>query len=342
MAYKKNIFNLVIVFSILVIIGASVFINKDTKIEKHFNYYYSKGVVSEVLDERLEPHNLYPDRSIGRQELVVEITSGKYKGETFNVTNSVTAERNIIVTPGMRAVFTIREQGEDLGVWLYNYESERWIYILGALFLGVILILSGKRGLESILALAFTSVVIFFILIPLLFRGSDPIFWSVLLAIIITGISLILIGDFDKKTLAAILGTICGIIIAGILAYTFGSLARLSNTHLEYGDQLLYLSGKFPIKFNGLIFTGILIASLGAVMDVPMSIASSAYELNESSELSRGKLFMSAMNIGRDIMGTMTNTLILAFTGGALNMLLMIWGFRMGYTQVMNMPVFAT
>lgn len=338
----KNIFNLGVILATLLVIIGSIFFNKDNRIEKHFNYHYSKGIVLEVKEEKIEPHSLYPDRNIGRQELIVKITNGKYKDQIFDVTNPISAERNIIMKPNMRAIFTLREQGSDLGIWLYNYESENWIYILGALFTGIILLLSGKRGLESILALIFTSTLIFFILIPLLFRGYDPIFWSITLAIIITGVSLILIGDFDKKTLVAIIGTVCGIVVAGILAYIFGQLAKLSNTHLEYGDQLLYLSSKYPIKFNGLIFTGILIASLGAVMDVAMSIASASYELSKSSDFSGKKLFISAMNIGKDIMGTMTNTLILAFTGGALNMLLMIWGFRMSYTQIMNMPVFAT
>ncbi len=339
---SKNTFNLGVILSIIAIITLSIYLNRDSKVEKHFNYHYSKGVVLEVREEKIEPHDLYPSRKIGRQELLVKITQGKYKDKTFPVTNYISAERNYIATPGMKAVFTLRENEDDLGIWLYSYKSEGWIYLLGGIFLGVILLLSGKRGLESILALAFTSTVVFFVLIPLLFAGRDPIFWSVILSAAITGISLILIGDFDKKTLAAIAGTLSGIIIAGIMAYTFGRLAKLSNTYLEYGDQLLYLSSKFPVKFDGLIFTGILIASLGAVMDVAMSIASAAYELAEASKPNQRELFISSMNIGRDIMGTMTNTLILAFTGGALNLLLMIWGFRMGYTQVMNMPVFAT
>ncbi len=243
----------------------------------------------------------------------------------------------------MKAVFTLREQSNgDLGVWLYGYQSDTWIYILGAIFFGVILILSGKKGLESMLALTFTTTVVFFVLIPIIFGGGSPILWSILLSVIITAVSMILIGEFDKKTLSAITGTICGIVVAGIMAYTFGSFAKLSNIYLDYGDQLMYLSSQYPVRIDGLIFTGILIASLGAVMDVAMSISSSAAELSQSSHMRGRRLFISVMNIGRDIMGTMTNTLILAFTGGALNLLLMIWGFRMGYNQVMNMPVFAT
>jgi len=342
---SKMKFNLGVVAGIILIILTSVYINRDIRVEKHFNYHYSEGIVLKVAEERIEPHDLYPTRSIGRQELQIKILKGKYKDRIFDITNFISAERNIIASPGMKAIFTIRETGEggeDLGVWLYNYKSSRWIYILTGIFLGTILIFSGRKGLESILALIFTSTVIFFVLIPLLFTGRDPILYSILVTLFITCISLLLIGEFDRKTLAAILGTMSGIIIAGVMAYSFGRLARLSNTYLEYGDQLLYLSGKFPIKFDGLIFTGILIASLGAVMDVAMSIASSAFELSETSRMSYRDLFIRSMNIGRDIMGTMTNTLILAFTGGALNLLLMIWGFRMTYTQVMNMPVFAT
>ncbi len=340
---NKKLFNCAIFISIIIIIFTSIHINKDNKVKKHFNYHYSKGRVLEVLEEKIKPHELYPGRKIGRQELRVLITSGNYKGQTFDVSNNISAERNIIAHPNMKAVFTLREQGKDsIGIWLYGYESDKWIYILGILFFGTILILSGRKGLESILALSFTTTVVFFILIPIIFNGGSPIIWSIVLSIIITTISMLLIGEFDKKTLSAITGTICGIVVAGVMAYTFGSLSKLSNIYLDYGDQLMYLSSKYPIKIDGLIFTGILIASLGAVMDVAMSISSAATELALNSNISGKDLFISVMNIGRDIMGTMTNTLILAFTGGALNLLLMIWGFRMGYNQVMNMPIFAT
>lgn len=340
--FSKKLFNGGVLLGILIIITASLYINRDNKVDKHFNYHYSKGRVLEVTEEKIEPHDLYPGRVTGRQELKVLITQGKYKGNTYEISNSISAERNIIAHPGMKAVFTLREQGKDLGVWLYANQSDTWIYILGGIFFGVILLLSGKKGLESMLALAFTTTVVFFVLIPIIFNGGSPILWSILLSVVITAVSMVLIGEFDRKTLSAIGGTISGIVVAGIMAYTFGSFAKLSNVYLDYGDQLMYLSSQYPVRIDGLIFTGILIASLGAVMDVAMSISSAASELSQGPDMDEKRLFISVMNIGRDIMGTMTNTLILAFTGGALNLLLMIWGFRMGYNQVMNMPIFAT
>jgi uncharacterized membrane protein len=146
-----------------------------------------------------------------------------------------------------------------------------------------------------------------------------------------------LIGDYDKKTVSAILGTIAGVALAGFLAYIFGHITKLSAIYQENGDQILYLTADYSIKVNGLIFVAMLIASLGAIMDVAMSIASSAHELRDARE-SKEALFKSCLNIGRDIMGTMINTLILAFAGGSLNLLLMAWGYRMTFVQLINMP----
>lgn len=334
---RKNIFTALILLSIIPIVFISTKLNSNLKVEKFYNYDYVNGVILEVLDERLERHDLYESRYIGRQQLLIRITQGELKGQEFTIQNPVNAERNIIARNGMKAIFTVRERGGNYSIWLYSYKNDTFIYILATLFIITVAYFGHSKGLRSILGLIYTGIIIFFVLIPLIFRGYNPILWSVILCSYLVLVTFMLIGDYDKKTLSAILGTIFGIGLAGLLAFTFGRASRLSAVYQEYGNQILYLTADYQIKVDGLIFVAMLIASLGAIMDVAMSIASSAHELSTMNQ-SKEKLFKSCINIGRDIMGTMINTLILAFVGSSLNLILMAWGYRMTFTQLINMP----
>lgn len=125
---------------------------------------------------------------------------------------------------------------------------------------------------------------------------------------------------------------------AGVFALIFGKAAEISGYNVSDIENLIYVQDMTGIKVGELLFAGILIAALGAVMDVGMSVASTLNELKENnSDMKTGELFRSGMNVGRDMMGTMSNTLILAFTGGSINTLVFIYAYNYEYRQVMNM-----
>jgi len=334
---RRNFFAIFVILSIFPIVSISLKVNSNIKIEKIFSYDYVNGIVLEVLEEKIEKHDLYDSRFVGRQELKIKINQGTLKGQEFIIQNPINAERNIIAKANMKAIFTIRERNGDYSIWLYSYKNDTFIYLLSFIFIGIVAYLGRGKGLRSILALAYAGVILFFVLIPLIFRAYDPIFWTIIIISYLIVISFLLISDYNKKTLVAIIGTIGGISLAGLLAYIFGTLTKSSAIYQEHGTQILYLTADYKLKINGLIFVSMLIASLGAVMDVAMSIASSAEELSYNTK-DKEKLFKSCLNIGRDIMGTMINTLILAFVGSSLNLLLMAWGYRMTFTQLINMP----
>ncbi len=130
--------------------------------------------------------------------------------------------------------------------------------------------------------------------------------------------------------------------MAGIFAQTFGEWAHLSGIYLDKGEDVIYLAANHPIQVRWLMFVTIMIAALGAVMDVAISIASSYQELQQANPtLTPRQLMLSSMNIGKDIMGTMTNTLILAFAGSSLTTIMMVWGLSMPVEQFINTPVIA-
>lgn len=197
----------------------------------------------------------------------------------------------------------------------------------------------GLKGLKAALSLLFTGVMLVFVMIPLIFQGHSPVWVSIVCTTIIAIISFILIGGFERKTLSAILGTLIGITCAGILSYIFGGLVNVSGMNMDKGEQLIYIAQDYQIQIHGLMFASILIASLGAVMDVSMSIASSMQEIKANTpSIHRRDLLKSGLVVGKDIMGTMANTLILAFAGGSLSLILLIWGYQMEYRQMINMP----
>jgi uncharacterized membrane protein len=342
MTRHKKILIIVVILSIIGIVYSSIAINKKFGIEKYFSYQFVDGEVLSIEEETITPDPLIPGRFVGKQKIEVRILEGEYKDKIYSVVNVLSNRHNIFAKPGMKAIFTIREKDGKEHVWFYNYKMDRYIYILVGLFCLTLIVFGRLSGAKSILSLIFTGVIIIFVLIPVIFRGGDPIMWSIFLCSIITIVTFLLIGDFNRKTYSAILGTIAGVMISGIISYIFGSLSKLSGVHMEKGEQILYLAADYKIKINGLMFTSILIASLGAINDVAMSIASSCNELcKRNPDIHLDDLFVSLMDIGKDIMGTMTNTLILAFTGSSLNLMLMIWGFKMSSKQFINMPVIA-
>ena len=163
------------------------------------------------------------------------------------------------------------------------------------------------------------------------------------MAILSITVTLLLVSGINKKTVTAIFGTVSGVVIAGIIAYVFGKLSHLSGITMEDAESLMYIAEDTGLKITGLMFTGILVASLGAVMDVAMSISSSIFEMNIiNQEVTFKELFKSAMNIGKDIIGTMTNTLILAFAGGSLSLLILIYSSSMPYNKLINLDVLGT
>lgn len=343
---KRNKYDILLVgvtilLSILIIVISNMNTGKIRPLP-YFKQEFVKGVVLEVLEEKIVKDPIVQGRYMGNQKIKIRLLQGKWKNEEFVINNTLSKQHNVLGKKGLTAIFTAREKDGKKIVWLYNYKRSHLIHLLLGIFLLLILVMGGIKGFKSILALIFTGVMIIYILIPMLFAGYDPIPIAISISIVIIFISFFLIGGINKKSLIAIAGTVFGVITAGILSYVFGKLARLSGINMENGEQVLYLATDYQIKVRGLMFISILISSLGAIMDVSMSIASSANELiNLNKEINKKTLFFSLMNIGRDIMGTMTNTLILAFAGSSLTLIMMIWGYQMKYSQFVNIPVIA-
>ena len=336
---QHNILLVITIVFIILITSISPLLRMELPKPSYYNQIFEEAQVVAIIEEELTVDPVVEGLLNGTQKIVVYIKTGEYKGEVFETVNVLDKAHNVLVKNGLDIIVGIRETEDGPRALVYNHKRQNYLYLLVGLFFGLLIYFGGKKGLDSIIALVFTAVVLIFILLPLIFRGFDVIITSTCCAILSLVVSFLLIGGFEKKTFVAILGTFCGITASGLISYIFSGLTNISGVNLDKGTQLVYVALDYGIKVKGLMYASILIASLGAIMDVSMSISSSMkeiYILNPKIQFKA--LFKAGMNIGRDIMGTMANTLILAFMGGSFSLMLLLWGYNMTYRQLINLP----
>lgn len=272
------------------------------------------------------------------QEVTLLIKSGSHRGEEVDGYNLNGYLYGADCRTGTKVIVKLSEYNGSVSASVYNYDRETEIVVLVCLFLGLMWLVGGKKGINSIIALVFTFIVIMMLYIPMIYVGCSPFLAAVLSVILITVITHILIADLQKKSIAAMLGTVCGVVVAGLIALIFGKAAHITGYNVDDIETLVYIGQNSKIDIGGMLFSGIIIASLGAVMDVAMSISSSLHEINEKIPGISGKeLFKSGVRIGRDMISTMSNTLILAYVGSGINLLMIIYAYSYQMHQVLNM-----
>ncbi|MBN1056734.1 YibE/F family protein [Clostridium botulinum] len=345
--YKTDIIFIVVTLILgLVIIYSSKFVFTggfiDDKANRGVDYF--KAQVIQVNKEKLQEDKYIEDIELGYQEVKVRILDGPYKDNEYNVLNNMSRLYNTKVKTGSKVIVALYiKDGEINDIMISSFTRSHVLITMGLLFLISILLIGGFRGLKAIVSLVFTIICVIYLMLPLMLRGVSPIFSSFIVATISITITLILISGINKKSTAAILGTLSGVVIAGIFAYIFGVWANLSGVNLTDAESIMYISETTGLKIRGIMFAGILISALGAVMDVAMSISSSIFEIHSiNNSMSISNLFKSGMNIGKDIIGTMANTLILAFAGGSLNLLILLYSSNMTFNRLMNLDVIGT
>ena len=310
---------------------------------RYLRYTFETARVIEVLEDNTEVNPDFPDTRVGQRFYRVELLTGEHQGYQAEIRTHFFPSFQVNVEEGSRISVFLRDMGDgQFDVLLHN--QERSLILMGSIivFFLALALIGGKKGVMSIIGLVFTMVSILFILIPLLLKGYPPLIVTILILAVTATVSLVLLNGWSKKTAVAITGCLSGVVMAAILAGIVGNLANIDGYNLGETDSLIAVGLDTDIHISGLFISGVLIASLGAVMDISMTIASAAEELILSNpKISSKQLFKASMNIGRDAMGTMSNTLILAFVGTGLSVLVVIFGIGRSFSQVMNMDFVA-
>ena len=298
---------------------------------------YFRGTVKEVVQEDQTEFGL-------EQEAEVLIEGGPYEGQIIELENIYEEENrylDIRLEPGLEVILVAFQQNGDVDIQIQDVARDKSLYLAGGLLALALLVVGKMRGFKTLISLALTGYIIVRIMLPLMLRGWSPVAVATFSALLIISVILIIIGGLSAKSLAAFIGTSVGVITAGVLAYVIGEMAHLTGLGSEEA-QLLMVSG-LEINIRGLLYAGIIIGSLGAVTDVGMSVASSAAQLKKANpDIEPGDLFRHSMEVGRDIMATMANTLILAYAGGAVPFLLLIMAQQLDWLRIINLDYVAT
>lgn len=284
------------------------------------------------------------ESGIPREQLVeLEVLGGKDKGIVYFSNNAVPDSLAYSIIAKLNKKYIIAVDNVTGETFITDFYRQPILMFLLAAFFALLFLLGGMKGLKAIVSLVLVLGSIVYVLLPMIKWGVNPIFAAILISAFATACTMLMIAGRSNKALAATIGTTGGVAVAGILAFAIVKVAPLSGLASSEARILLGNLGEngFKFDFQGVLSAGILIASLGAAMDVAISVASSAQEIhNSNANLSRASLFLHAMNVGRDIMGTMSNTLVLAYTGSAIPLFLLLMNEPM--VKILNMEVIVT
>ncbi len=294
---------------------------------------FDRAVVTDITKDNLQENG----SRIGNQEVKVKFLDGKHKGEVTSAVSTNGSLYGATCHVGMKVITLTSESGQVSITSVYSFDREWIILSFFALFCVLLWVVGNKTGLKSVTGLILTIVLIIYFFMPAIYRGMSPILAAVIVVFITTVITILLLGGQSIKSISAILGTVFGVMISGLAAWGFGKVALISGYNVSNIDTLVGIRQVTNISVGELLFAGILISSLGGAMDIALSIASAIQEIHQANpELPRRKLYMSGMNVGRDMMGATANTLIIAFVGGSLSTLVINYSYNLPYLQMIN------
>ncbi|MBQ9823804.1 MAG: YibE/F family protein [Solobacterium sp.] len=300
---------------------------------------YEKGTVTEILSDTSYSDETSDGGWRGEQTLAVTVSSGRYSGESILVNNYIGPLYGVPLQEGDEAVLIINTYGDgSVRATVYEYNRTGALLAAVAAFVLITVLVGGKTGLKSLVSLAVTVAFLFMILIPWLLKGAPTLPAVFLSCLYITAVSFVILGGLHRKTVCAMIATAAGTAFALLFAIAAQKLARIDGLRIADVEPLLQMrQAGIPVSLRGLLSAGIMISALGAVMDVAMSISSSLEEVHAANpEMSAKQLFSSGMNIGADMVGTMTNTLILAFLGSGFTLILYLFSLGLNHYQLFS------
>lgn len=315
-----------------------VFVFKLNQVEKtelvvRTGQTFEKAEVTQILEDNLDSNGT----RVGEQKVRVKMLTGTRKGKELDITSSSGYLFGAACKAGMKVIVMQSIAGETTIASVYSQDREWVIYIFALLYLLALCVIGGKQGIKGCLGLIFTFFCVIFVYLPLVYLRFSPFWAAVFICFLTTLVTMYLIGGPTKKTCAATLGTLAGVVLAGLSAWCFSNASGISGYNVSDIETLMTLWNTNRIQVGGLLFSGLLISCLGAVMDVAMSISSAIDEIyKQNTALSRKELFKAGMRVGRDMMGTDSNTLILAFAGSSVSTLLLDYAYDLPYQQIIN------
>lgn len=335
---RETVLILILLIFMVVVSVWSIKVQSDYEHYNNENVSYVKAKVIATDNTELEPDPIDRSRYHGVQYVKVQIFEGNLKGTEVDIENYLMSYVNVYVKPGMKVVVSVDQpEGAEPYCLIYNYYRSPYIYVMIILFAGLMVWIGAAKGMRAFLGLGFCLFTVMMLMLPMIYQGYSPVWASVLTVIITTTASLLLLNGISKKTMAAVISTAAGVIIAGIIFAIMSLIFKVSGYNMDQTEYMVLVAQNTSLKVGEVLFAGILISALGAVMDVGMSISSAIFELYEANpKMKQSQLVKSGLNIGKDMVGTMSNTLILAFVGSCIGEMIVLTSYGIKYNQFIN------
>lgn len=340
---KKRLLTPDAIFALIVLAVIFILVLLPTGFEG-IEYPNSARVEAEIID--VDNSNVHEVGLIkhGEQSCKIRILSGDFKGvETTGVNHLMgKLEMDKIFAPGDRALVVI--DFSEKNILFVNIIDHYRINLEFGLFIAFVLLLvlfAGWTGVKAVLSFVLTVLMIWKVLIPLFLKGFNPIILSMLIVIAMTAATILLVSGLNKKSWVAVLGSLSGSLITCVLAVVFGKSFKVHGAVLSFSESLLY-SGYSHLNLTDIFIAGIFIASAGALMDLAMDISAAVHEIVEKKpDISRIEAIKSGFSIGRAVLGTMTTTLLLAYSGGYVALLMVFMAQGTPIINILNLKYVA-
>lgn len=303
----------------------------------------TRAVVTEVDNSNLALHGLL---KYGEQNVTAEVSEGKFKGKTFYGINTLLAQMEVDkefqVGDKIILIINNNDQPQQGSVVAQDYDRSFYMWLLIGIFCLALAIFGSWTGIKALLTFIFSCIAIWKGVIPLVLQGFDPSWVCFFTVCILTLVIQFLVAGFNKKGIVAFTGAISGVFAGLLAAHIFTNLLQINGAVLPFSQALFYSGYEF-LSIKNIFVGAMILASSGAVMDLSMDISIGMYEITRHSKtISRIELFKSGLQIGQKVVGTMTTTLLLAYSGGYITMLMLFYAQDVPPLAVLNNPLVAS
>ncbi len=280
---------------------------------------------------------------LGSQSLKGEVIGGRFDGQTIRFNNSLIGQYEFdqYYEVGDRVLVGANiEDGRITSAVAVDYVRQNHIILLFGVFAVMLLLYAGKIGLRAILSFVVSVLIIWFVLIPCLLSNYPAMPITILTLVLLSGVIIFSVAGFSKKAVSAFFGSITGIVIPVALAYLFGVLMNIDGMAAPYASTLM-LRGYTSLNMQDIFYCAIMIGASGACMDIAMDVAAAMEEVQiKRPDISRKELVKSGFNVGQSVIGTMATTLLLAYSGSYLMLMMLFKVSETSLVRLLNMKIF--
>ena len=275
----------------------------------------------------------------GEQRCQLEIVSGKFKGRTAEGVNMLNGslEQDKLFSEGDRAQVVVSYNADEiLMVTMIDHDRIPMELVMGAIFILFLILFAGRTGVRAVLSFFLTVLAIWKLLVPLYLKGYNPIWTGLVFTLLLSVLIIALVYGFDRRCISAVSGTFLGILVTCLLGSLFTDLFQIHGAVMSSSESLLY-AGYQDLNLTRIFMASIFIGASGALMDLSVDITSAVHEVVEKRpDIGWKEAVRSGMNVGRSAMGTMTTTLLLAYSGGYIALLMVFMAQGTPLVNILN------